>query len=412
MFGIIRPCRHRLTARLRADWTAHLCGLCLALRDEHGQLARVVTNYDGLVVSALVEAQVPDGGQRRAAGPCPLRGMRGASVAKGGGAHLAASVSLVLAAAKVRDHVEDGDWAFGHRSIAGGARRLAGRWAEQGGATGQRIGFDTAVLLDAVDGQDSLERGIRTGDSVLAATGPTEEATGAAFAQTAVLAGRPGNMAPLREAGRLFGRIAHLLDAVEDLAADAAAGAWNPVTATGTALDEVHRLCVDAVLGVRLALGEAEFADGTLVHALLAHELEVAVGRTFGLAGHRPPGEWPGRQGAAGNPHPGAYPGHGMPPPGYQPTGAPGPSGPPPPGPPGPYGPGGPPAEEPRPEGWMYPRIHTPPRRRGALHGCAVALFMCVTCQFCCRDPFPGPWSGTRRDGLCDCSCDCPCSCD
>jgi hypothetical protein len=27
---------------------AHLCGLCLALRRDHGQFARVVTNYDGL----------------------------------------------------------------------------------------------------------------------------------------------------------------------------------------------------------------------------------------------------------------------------------------------------------------------------------------------------------------------------
>jgi hypothetical protein len=49
---------------------AHLRGLCLALRDDHGQLARTVTNYDGLVVSALVEAQSPaTAAIRRTAGP-------------------------------------------------------------------------------------------------------------------------------------------------------------------------------------------------------------------------------------------------------------------------------------------------------------------------------------------------------
>ncbi|MFE0423031.1 DUF5685 family protein, partial [Streptomyces sp. NPDC058953] len=85
---------------------AHLCGLCLALRADHGQFARVVTNYDGLVVSVLTEAQserLPE--SRRTAGPCPLRGMRTAPVARGEGARLAPAGSQVQASAKVRDQV-------------------------------------------------------------------------------------------------------------------------------------------------------------------------------------------------------------------------------------------------------------------------------------------------------------------
>src|SRR4029079_604365 len=101
MFGIIRPCRNRLGDELRASWMAHLCGMCLALRDEHGQLARMVTNYDGVVVSALVEAQSPAAPGRRPAGPCPLRGMRTARVSTGPGARLAATASPLLASAKV-----------------------------------------------------------------------------------------------------------------------------------------------------------------------------------------------------------------------------------------------------------------------------------------------------------------------
>jgi hypothetical protein len=75
VFGIIRPCRHRLGGELGAAWQAHLCGMCLSLRDDHGQAARLATNYDGLVISVLVEAQV-------------------------------------LAAAKIRDHADDGDGAL------------------------------------------------------------------------------------------------------------------------------------------------------------------------------------------------------------------------------------------------------------------------------------------------------------
>uniref|UniRef100_UPI0026273976 DUF5685 family protein n=1 Tax=Streptomyces luteogriseus TaxID=68233 RepID=UPI0026273976 len=283
MFGIVRPCRHRLGEKLTSQWMAHLCGLCLALRGDHGQFARIVTNYDGLLVSVLTEAQAAsDGSGRRTAGPCPLRGMRTASVAHGEGARLAAAVSLVLASAKVRDHVTDGDGLLARKPVARAARRVAMSWDTAGARTGTAVGFDTTLLVDAVDRQAGIEALAGPGTSLLTVTEPTETATAAAFAHTAVLAGRPHNAGPLAEAGRLFGRLAHLLDAVEDLHADAASGAWNPIAATGTSLMEVRRLADDAVHGVRLALRDAEFTDAQLVHLLLVHELRRSVDRVFG----------------------------------------------------------------------------------------------------------------------------------
>nr|WP_119580206.1 DUF5685 family protein [Streptomyces europaeiscabiei] len=287
MFGIIRPCRHRLGEGLRTEWMAHLCGLCLALRGEYGQFARVATNYDGLIVSVLTEAQSERTGDwRRGAGPCPLRGMRSADVAQGEGARLAATVSLVLAAAKIRDHVADGDGLLRRRPVALAARRIAHGWDRAGAAGGERLGFDTAVLLGAVERQPQIERLTGPGGSLLTVTEPTETATAAAFAHTAVLTGRSGNVEPLAEAGRLFGRLAHLLDAVEDLDADEASGAWNPIAVTGADRAEVRRLCGDAVHGIRLALSSAEFVDGRLVRALLGGELERAVDRVFEPCSH------------------------------------------------------------------------------------------------------------------------------
>jgi uncharacterized protein DUF5685 len=364
MFGIIRPCRHRLSPRLRTSWMAHLCGLCLALRDDHGQLARAVTNYDGLVVSALVEAQSTSAEDRRTAGPCPLRGMRTAPVAQGDGARLAASVSLVLASAKINDHVSDRDGVFGRRGVSGAARLVAGRWARQGASTGSSLGFDTAVLLDAVAQQPDVESSLGTGGSVLLATAPTETATAAAFSHTAMLSGVPGNASALAEAGRLFGRIAHLVDAVEDLEEDRTAGAWNPLLATGTTPEEARRLCDDAVLGVKLALKEATFTDSKLVHALLVHELEHAVQRAFGDV-------------------------HGA----HQPT-----------------------EKKKRRKEHTYEPIQRRPSRSGPV-GCAVALGMFCTCQFCCSDPYHSPWTGEPKQGWCvgcdcgDCCGDCACNC-
>lgn len=385
VFGIVRPCTHRLSEGLKAEWMAHLCGLCLALRSDHGQFARIVTNYDGLIVSVLTEAQTErTPGQRRTAGPCPLRAMRTAPVARGEGARLAAAVSLVLASAKVRDHVADRDGLLARRPVAAAARRVAAGWDRAGARTGAQLGFDTALLVDAVDRQTGIELLAGPGTPLLTVTEPTETATAAAFAHTAVLAGKPQNAGPLAEAGRLFGRLAHLLDAVEDQEADAASGAWNPLTATGTSRAEARRLCDDALRGVRLALRDAEFADAKLAHVLLAHELRRSVDRAFAtdVCSHQGGGLLTG----AGHPS------------GERPTGSFGP-------PPGnPYAPAGP-------SGPFGPPPPEPPRdRRGLVLGCLVWAGLACTCQMCCGT-FDDPWSHQRREGLCS-KCDCGDCCE
>ncbi|WP_185030995.1 DUF5685 family protein [Streptomyces candidus] len=415
MFGIVRPCTHRLGEGLATEWMAHLCGLCLALRRDHGQFSRIVTNYDGLIVSVLTEAQSPGpAGRRRTAGPCPLRAMRTAPVAQGEGARLAAAVSLVLASAKVRDHIVDRDGLLARRPVALAARRIARNWDRAGVGTAASLGFDTSVLVDAVDRQGGIEAVAGPGTPLLLVTEPTETATAAAFAHTAVLAGRPGNTAPLAEAGKLFGRLAHLLDAVEDQGADDASGAWNPLTATGTSRNEARRLCDDAVHGVRLALRDAEFDDSRLVHVLLAHELRESVNRVFGTTG-------------CGHAHDGRAQAYG-PPPGGQQSGHPGQG--------GPYGSsnphggggfglpssGGGPGQGRPPGGGGYGGGGflgggpTPPERkkpRGFWSGCAVAIGLCCTCRVCCASEYESAWSRKKRKGWCDkCDCgNCDCGC-
>ncbi|MCB5179971.1 DUF5685 family protein [Streptomyces antimicrobicus] len=431
MFGIVRPCTHRLGERFKGEWMAHLCGLCLALRSDHGQLARIVTNYDGLLVSVLTEAQSGTAdGARRTAGPCPLRGMRTAPVAQGEGARLAAAVSLVLASAKLRDHVADRDGVLARKPFAAAARTVARGWDRAGARTGASLGFDTALLVDAVDRQAGVEALAGLGTPVLVVTEPTETATAAAFAHTAQLAGRPGNATALAEAGRYFGRLAHLLDAVEDLEADRATGAWNPLDATGTSLAEARRLCDDALHGIRLALAEVEFVDDGLAHRLLVHELRSSVDRAFGTrsCGHTasygapdgsggPYGSGPGAPGQGGpygqppygqNPY-GQAP-YGQHPYGQNPYGgAPG----------GPGGPGMPPTG-PGGSGDFHPHRPKPPR--GFWAGCAAFIGLFCTCKICCADEYEGPWSRKKREGCCNdcgsgcdgncCECCCCCPCD
>ncbi|OHV27188.1 hypothetical protein BBK14_04695 [Parafrankia soli] len=84
---MIRPCRGRLGAAAHELWSAHLCGLCLALRAM--RTARVVTAEDP-------------------------------------GITLAASASLAAAAARIHDHARDGDGLAGTRLLRAGAARAAG----------------------------------------------------------------------------------------------------------------------------------------------------------------------------------------------------------------------------------------------------------------------------------------------
>ncbi|GIH77838.1 DUF5685 family protein [Planobispora longispora] len=306
MFGIIRPCSEHGCPSLHQAWQAHLCGLCLTLRDGQGQGARLATNYDTLIISVLAEAQLPSASPHRTAGPCALRGFRSADVvdARAQGARLAAAVSLVLAAGRIRDQVADGDVAAG----TGAARmKLAARWEAGGARLGAGVGFDTAVLTSTVDRQLDLERraaspsgrpdgpggpgapaspsgpsGSGSGPiTLLDLTRPAEDAVAASFAHTAVLAGLPGNAAALAEAGRFFGRIAHLLDAVEDREDDDARGLFNPLTATGATRQEARRLCDDAVHGLALALRDVELQERHLVEVLLGAEVRRAVERAF-----------------------------------------------------------------------------------------------------------------------------------
>lgn len=109
MFGLLQPCGHLLDEELRRQWRSHLCGVCLALRDGHGQLSRATTNTDTILVSVLTAAQRGTRTATRTAGPCPLRGMQTAEVVTSSepGVALAAAASLALAAAKADDVVAE-----------------------------------------------------------------------------------------------------------------------------------------------------------------------------------------------------------------------------------------------------------------------------------------------------------------
>ncbi|WP_431968309.1 DUF5685 family protein [Nocardia sp. bgisy134] len=284
---MLRPCSHGAEKYGidAAEWRSHMCGLCLGLRDGHGQLARAATNTDAILLSVLTEAQLPGPSARTTAGRCPLRGMQRAEVAAADspGVLLASTASLLLGSAKLRDHVADGDAA---RLAGRPMTRMSTRWADSARRQAALIDFDVEPLVAAIDAQQLVES--RAASNAASAeppvtldelTAPTALCAAELFAHTAILANRPENADQLRIAGEHFGRIAHLSDAIADYDDDTAHGRFNPLAATDTTLAESYELVRESDAELRRALAAARLADVPTIRWMLLDPLHALVHR-------------------------------------------------------------------------------------------------------------------------------------
>ena len=305
MFGVLKTSGCGWNCRLRNEWAGHLCGTCLALGQEVGQTARLATNYDGALLSALADAQSVEPAPR-IRHFCSLRGFRHATVVAPAApaAQYAAAISTLMVATKVDDHVTDGDgfvaWApklFGDlaRRARAAARHLA-----------RLVGFDTTSIETAV--ADQGDREAQTGRDFLFYSEPTERALAAAFVHTAEVAGRPENRPLLAELGALFGRLMLLFDSYRDLAADRAKGHFNALDAAaddGHVEPLAHRLFHDARERIGELVPRLDLVRPHLVEHLLVAELGGVGELTLGLAAAvpRPVEESPKRRSRWGGRH-------------------------------------------------------------------------------------------------------------
>ena len=228
MFGILRGASCTMKPDQRQAWMGHICGVCLALRDQAGQLSRVATNYDAALISVLCEAQTPTAPTRYTS-HCPLRSQFKLDITapSSEAAQYAASVALVMASTKVQDHLADQETWLRHLPYLAG--QMAQRWGRQGRSLAAQFGFASEAIETQVQQQVSIEA-CSTHD-FFAYTRPTELAVAAAFQHTSVIAQAPQNADPLYQMGRMFGRIMLLLDSYEDYAADIAANKFNALAA-------------------------------------------------------------------------------------------------------------------------------------------------------------------------------------
>lgn len=118
MFGYVRPYKPNLRIRDFTHYRAIYCGLCKTIKRNYGELPRLATNYDltfmALLLLSFREQEIDLVMERCVANPVKAHGI----AASNDVLDYTAAVTILLAAAKIRDNIDDGDHMFLSRVAA------------------------------------------------------------------------------------------------------------------------------------------------------------------------------------------------------------------------------------------------------------------------------------------------------
>lgn len=214
MYGYVRPVKSELRLREYEMFRAAYCGLCEALKNRCGFLARFLVNYD-LTFMAMALSAAEGCMQRRRCPAHPLR--RRYCLCDSPALDTAAYYSVILAMWKIRDDIQDGSFL---KSLVSRVEAALLKSAYRKAAAA-RPEFDRDVsrwLKQLADLErekcDSLDKAADCFAQILAAA----------------TAGCPEpKQRILRELFYHTGRCVYLLDAIDDLAEDWKNGGYNPL---------------------------------------------------------------------------------------------------------------------------------------------------------------------------------------
>lgn len=274
MFGVLKGAACAMEPGLRLQWTGHTCGVCLALQDRYGLVSRIATNYDAALLSVIYDAQTPQPQARRLS-YCPLRKSFKAEVvaANSPGVDYAASMALMAASSRIRDHLEDNEGPS--RLFRGLAAGVSNRWMRAARETTASLGLDAEIIEAQIRRQPVVEA--RPDQVFSFYARPTELAVGTAFGNTAILANRSQNTDLLHEMGRMFGRIVYLLDSYQDYATDLKTQSFNALAAAfaeGEWEQQASRIFRQAYSALRKCFHQLDLPDPALLSALLVRQLQ------------------------------------------------------------------------------------------------------------------------------------------
>lgn len=213
---------HRFTKlnRCTRHWQGyrvHMCGLCHALGDGYGQLARLLTTREMILLNMLVNAQLPE--METAERRCPLNPTMQVQTNISVASKFSAAMAVKLTQASVADDVQDAG------GVVNRLTQLAIRKpSQQANVTLENLAFKTQRLNQLTAQQTAAENKPNNH-----AEAPSAHLSADIFIMTATLANLPDNALYLAEIGQAYGATIYWLDAYLDFADDIQKGAFNPL---------------------------------------------------------------------------------------------------------------------------------------------------------------------------------------
>ena len=223
MFGYVRPVMDKLGEEDCRRFHAAYCGLCHELGARSGAPARLILNYDFTFLAIVLSGGEGEQEHFR----CPFRSFRREErLVSSRALQIAADESVIMAYWKLRDEIEDsaGPHAAACRVLAAAAAP-ANRRAEARCPEFARLARENLSRLRVLEQERcaSIDRPADAFAGILSAA--------------AYCSDDPGRQAVLGQLLYHLGRWIYLIDALDDLAEDAAKGRYNPLICRFGAVD-------------------------------------------------------------------------------------------------------------------------------------------------------------------------------
>ncbi|MDR3692749.1 MAG: DUF5685 family protein [Fimbriimonas sp.] len=206
----------------------HYCGTCKTIGRMYGQKARVLLNYDAVFLGEMLYALQP-----QPAALAPAYGSRNCLSLPSRSQipwalKYAATANVVLAQIKVLDQIADSG-----SKVYRLARWLYSREFRKAGLSLVAFQFPVKELYAVMSRQIDREKEATPTLERLAE--PTADATRLVFSHGAIKAGADcATVDAMADLGFVFGKIAYLVDAMQDVEEDRKKGTFNALAATGT----------------------------------------------------------------------------------------------------------------------------------------------------------------------------------
>ncbi len=224
MFGYVRPAAADLTEQDRARYRAHYCGLCRALGERHGQVARLALTFDltflTLFLDSLYEPQ-----ETVSEGRCVPHPRRRHTCIRTSVTDYAADMTIALTYHKCQDDWQD------DRSLP--AKGYAALLQKRYDAVRAQWPTQCAAIENAMAEQRDIE----------ARRDPIPDAAPNCFGRlmAALFVMQPDYWSgALSVFGASLGRYIYLLDAVCDAEKDEKSGSYNPVVLMSRAPEDMR----------------------------------------------------------------------------------------------------------------------------------------------------------------------------